>query len=53
MVDDVGPLPEDVPALVFRPVTDWPEIAAVFTITNQDGSQYAVRVGVGQESVAP
>ena len=53
MVDDTGPLPEDVPALVFRPVTDWPEIAAVFTITNQDGSQYAVRVGVGQESVAP
>ena len=53
MVDDAGPLPEDVPALVFRPVTDWSGITAVFSITNQDGSKYAVRVGVGQESGAP
>ena len=41
MIDDTAALIPGEPAVVFRPVSDWPDMYAVFSLTYADGSQEA------------
>ena len=42
IIDDTVSLPEDGPAFIFRSATDWENLQAVFSVTNADGSRYAL-----------
>ena len=41
MIDDTAALIPGEPAVVFRPVSDWPDMYAVFSLTYADGSREA------------
>ena len=47
--DHTTAVPEGAPALAFRPAAEWPDLWAVFSITNTDGSRYAAAVKYGEQ----
>ena len=42
MVTDGVPLRENLPEILFRPASDWNNLWVIFSITDTDGSRWAV-----------